>query len=225
MKRTLTLLIAGALWVACAGPPALKPLPPAAADQTLDRCRSLFADHDWRLVHTIAAELPGAQTRTVIGVSLVSPAQRSIQAVLMTVEGVILFDATYAAGAVDVHRALPPFDSEAFASGLMQDVHLLFLAPDTAAFESGRLESEGPACRFVRKDGRTLDIVPEADGRWHLSLYEGRRLLRQVRAEACGWAPRIPCRLELTAQGRLSYHLEMSLIEAQPLQSHPAETE
>jgi hypothetical protein len=179
------------------------------------------------MVHTIAAELPGQQTRTVIGISVVFPARRSVQAVLMTIEGLVLFNAVYTTQALDVRRALPPFDSPAFALGLMQDVQLLFLSPAAASAESGRLASDGPGCRFERKDGRIVDVVPAADGGWQLFLYEGRRLQRQVQAEVCREGPNagIPCRLELTAHGRLSYHLKMALIEAEPVQSRPAENE
>jgi hypothetical protein len=225
MKHALTFLIAGLLCVACAGPPALQPLPPAQATRALDRCRRLFPDSAWRMVHTIAAELPGQQTRTVIGISLVYPRHRTIQAVLMTVEGLVLFDAVYGQ-TLDVHRALPPFDSDEFARGLMQDVQLIFLEPDAKTVETGMWGADGRGCRYRCKDGRTVDVIAQEDGSWQLSLYDGRRPLRQINADPCrsDASDRIPCRLSLTAHGRLSYHLDMSLIEAEPVRNQPAES-
>jgi hypothetical protein len=226
MKQTLRLLMAGALLAACAGPPALRPLPPVAAIQTLERCHRLFPDDAWRTVHTISAEMPGEQTRTLIGISLVSPEQRSIQAVLMTVEGLVLFNAVYAQ-TLEVRRALPPFDSNEFARGLMRDVRLIFLEPDATAVESGVLESGQRGCRYTDNDGRTVDVIVHDDGHWQLTLYDGRRPLRTLSAGACrsDTNDRIPCRLNLTAHGRLSYRLELTLIEAEPVQTQPVEPE
>jgi hypothetical protein len=227
MKRLLMLFAAGMLLAACAGPPELRPLPPAAASHMLDRCRRLFAGTPRRMVHAIAAELPGEKTRTVIGISRVSPQKRAIHAVLMTIEGLVLFDAVSEPQVLDVRRALPPFDSEEFARGLMRDVRLIFLEPDATAVESGRLDPGGRGCRYTCRDGRTVDVLVHDDGSWQLSLYHGRRLVRQLSADACRSESTggIPCRLSLTARGRLSYHLSLSLIEAEAVQSQPADTE
>ena len=158
-----------------------------------------------------------------MGITIVDPIERDVQAVIMTVEGLILFHARHSSDTTDILRAVAPFDSPKFAKGLIDDVRLLFLAPVGVKALSGISSSGAFTCRYSRSDDSTVDIVPGQGGGWMLRQYDGRaKLRRKVTAhppQDCKITPdgRLPCHIDLKAFRRPAYTLRMSLIEAERL--------
>jgi hypothetical protein len=200
--------------------------PPAGKTR---ECRSadlaaLFPSGRWRFVHSIEATLPGGHRTVLIGVTEVSSRQRTLHCVLMSIEGLVLFDGRMD-GKIRVDRAIPPFDSRTFARGLMGDVALMLLSPPGAPVESGSLETGEPVCRYQATEPGggvlTTDVIREGKGRWSVNQYEGGRLHRSLRARtktgiAHGPVPVFPEKWELTAPGPGGYCLHLKLLEAEP---------
>ena len=209
---------------ACAVLPGFEPADPARAPAIQKSCATVFAAGKWRFVHSIEATLPGRQKNFLIGVTVISPEISQIQSVIMTIEGLVLFDARYRPDNLTINRAIPPFDSGSFARGLMDDVKLLFLEPGGHIVQTGSWRDGTPVCRYRNQDGFSIDISPMRNNIWTIHKYDkNARLSRSVEAYACDKANQqfqqsIPCRLQLTAHGRPGYTLYMKLLEAEPVQ-------
>jgi hypothetical protein len=141
---------------------------------------------------------------------------------MMTVEGLVLFDARYD-GQIVIHRALPPFDSMTFARGLIDDIRLIFFPPNGPLIASGTSEDGALICRYRADRGMMVDIVIHEAHVWEIRQYDhNARLIRSLKADpgSRGTAGRqnpIPVRLELTAFGPSEYALTLDLIEARDL--------
>jgi hypothetical protein len=154
-----------------------------------------------------------------MGITVISPMAQTIECVIMTLEGLVLFDTRYDQGLI-IDRAIPPFDRIEFAKGLMEDIRLIFFKPDGQLIGAGILEDGSSICRYKNLEGETIDIVTFVDNAWEIRQY-GRdlRLSRTVRAssqtKASDSSQRvIPRRLELKAHGLPGYELSMSLVSA-----------
>ena len=210
------------LLASCAG------LPPVTPDGDALRSRAdeafapgaVFPEGRWQLLHAIHSELPGGRTFVMLGLTVVSSPGRSCRSVLMTLEGFVVFDGEHDGG-LTVHRALPPFDSPHFADGLMEDIRLVFFAPEGPVVARGALDGGGPVRRHRLPDGGTVDVelLPGAD--WRIRRYDASETLtRTVRARH---GPNdqhgFPESIELTASGGQDYRLTMTLLEAVPAES------
>jgi hypothetical protein len=186
------------------------------------RCRLPFPHGKWEFVHSIQAALSGAPKVTLIGVTALDSRTGAVACALMTVEGMVLFDARYD-GEIHVGRAVPPFDSTAFARGLINDIRFMFLPPDGRPVASGRSEDGAFICRYGTTDAMTVDIVIHGDRGWGIRQYDGDdRLIRSLTTDshnpgAAQAGTPIPARLKLTASGPAEYALTLDLIEAREL--------
>ena len=93
-------------------------------------------------MHRIEATIKGGGSSSLLGVTKGEPSERRLQSLLLTPEGFILFDAELSEGGIAVRKAVAPFDSPAFARGLMEDVTLLFLPPQVKPTAWGK-ETDG----------------------------------------------------------------------------------
>ena len=207
--------------LACAGLPALEPIGSSSAAGSGADCSDVFLDDSWRMVHAIEPVISGKQAGVVMGITVVVPADGSVEAVIMTLEGLVLFHARSAGGTIEIQRALAPFDSPHFARGLIEDVTLLFLSPEAVKMISGFTAEGIFTCRYIREDGSLVDVGTVPAGGWKIFEYDRRKnLRRQVTAKPQAGCPsgpdvRLPCRIELKARQRPSYTLKMSLMEAE----------
>jgi hypothetical protein len=183
-------------------------------------CKRIFPQGRWQFVHRIEALPPDGSRHTLIGVIQLSSQSRTIHCVMMTVEGLVILEADYD-GAVHIQRAVPPMDRPGLAEGVIRDLQLIFFAPRPPARETGLLKDGERIYRYALADGGTEDLLIQADGRWAVKRYNRRkRLIRSVRSDpdAPLFSHGFPIRLVLQAHGLLGYQMNMTLLEAQPLE-------
>jgi hypothetical protein len=222
MKHILLLLIVLGLIVSCSSLPQVYPTGDSADPQPGRTCRGPFPDGDWQLLHSIEATLPGGKKGFLMGLTVISSSNRTARCVIMTLEGFVVFDALYDKQ-ITVKRAIAPFDSEAFAVGLIEDINLIFFKPYGSIMTSGFLKSGAAVCRYQKPDGRIVDTINQGEHKWEIRLYlSDYRLARTVKsmsAKELDLADRrgISDKIELNAYGSPGYALVMDLVEAIPL--------
>lgn len=179
-KRILLLMIFLLLsWGCAAGPPTLYPF--AAVNwQTFDTCVSFEVPGSWQFVHIIEITPPGHRTITLMGVVQTDDAPWRIHCALLSLEGLVLFEARWEADETTVLRALPPLDKPGFADGLMADLLFIFMAPDIASQTFAQLKNGTPVCRYVLKNGEIRDFLTFPNGSWQLLRYAGGTRLAQT---------------------------------------------
>jgi len=150
----------------------------------------------------------------VIGVTEGDNSKNRLSSVLLTPEGMTVFEATYSGGALKVMRSLPPLDDPEFAARLFSDVRLMLTRPPGRRVAAGRLEDGRRACRY-RDGAATTDVVLERDGGFSIIDYgEGTSARRTVR----GYGPverGFPPRAELRVEGLVGYSLRFSLLRSE----------
>ena len=177
-------------------------------------CVALFPERPWEAVHGIEAKLGVGGSYSLIGLTKGDPVQRNLHSALLTPEGFVLFEAERREGRLSIIRALPPFDSSAFAKGLIQDVDLIFLAPRGRLSESGIAADGSFVCRWIEPSGQVEEIIRAKGDRWKISLWNDQGLvIRQV------WVRRQPTenlasQVELRASGINGYRLKMVLLQS-----------
>jgi hypothetical protein len=204
-------IFAALLLTACAGPRSIRPVP-----VNPELCRLAFFEKSRRYIYALDAELPGGMRMTVMGIAVVDYEAETVQAAIMTLEGLLLFDATAANGSLQLHHALPPFDRPQFAEGLMRDVRFIFMVPVGPPQATGLLDDGASLCRYHDASGMTLDVVvyPEK-GRVVEQYSRFGKKLRSLKMYTMDNG--IPGSLVFEAFSWKSYALHMKLISAEPL--------
>ena len=222
MKSLCLSLCIGCIFIACSTLPSLQPADHAVRGEFPQTCHRLFPSGKWQFVHSIEAVMPGGHRGLVMGATIISSRDKSARCVLMTIEGLVVFDAQFDQRLV-INRAVAPFDNEDFAAGLIRDIKLIFFMPQGSLVEIGNDPNDASVCRYQNPDGRIVDLVIDADHTWHIRQYTAQqRLSRTVDAiftkkESDGHGPDFPNRLELRAHDGVGYTLIMELVEAVPL--------
>jgi hypothetical protein len=223
MKSAVPSLVLAAMLLSCGGPPVVTPAAPEAREDLLERCLGVFPSPDFRVVHSIAADLPGGATGVFLGVAATSGGGRTFRGNLLSLEGMVLVDVEWSPDGLIVHRALPPLDVEGFAAGMAADMRLLLLAPEGAPRDVGTDGEGRTECRWVGQDGTMQDVTFGENGEWASTTWDAAgRALRQVRASgrtSDGFASR----MELTARGEQAYSLVLELVEVQAVGADAAE--
>lgn len=194
-----------------------------SAPPIADRCASFFPKGRWQLVHEINFQLASGAKGTAVGVLIIEG--NALSCALMTIEGLTLFTArSHSDGTLQVLRALPPFDSQGFAAGLIADVRAVFLSPP-GMVSVGHLADGQVQCRYANGQEVT-DVIPKMDGCFRLSTYapmessgEAPVQTRTVDAHTCNQLGNalMAHELNLTGQGAAGYTLNMRLLSAEPL--------
>jgi hypothetical protein len=219
-------LLIAALLVSCAGTDP-KPLPQMTAsvsEPAVERCAVFFPKGRWQMIHAINFRMADGTTGNALGVMVLDG--RSLSCALMTVEGFTLFASRSPDnGPLEVLRALPPFNSQAFAEGLIADVRTLFQLPAGLA-GVGRLADGSSLCRYVA-DQTITDVFPGTDGCFHLATYAQTPAsgidvpvrTRTVEARDCSRVgdSLVPRDVTLTGHGPAAYVLQLHLLSAEPL--------
>jgi hypothetical protein len=194
----------------CAGLPTVVPAQSAGERRAIvAACRSSFPHGWWAASHSIDAALPLGNNALLIGVT--SLQKDGMHYVILSPEGVALFDASLVGGAIKVGRALPPFNRQAFADGLVDDVRSTFLAPAGEPAAVGYGESGAGICRWRSADDTTTDVeLLGSKPRW-IRNFKGRSLVREVSLSGEPEGGFYPSLL-LRVPGMAGYALRMNLI-------------
>ena len=203
---------------ACAGAPHIIAVDSALIPKTVNTCETVFPKGKWQFSHVIEATLPGGRKSQWIGVTEVSSNPERIRAVLMTIEGLVLFDGMDD-GKLTIRRGVAPFDSRAFAKGLMEDIRLIFLEPDGEPTDVGVTENGFHICRYPVSDDSVVDVMVRPDAGFEIRKYGNEQgmvlLFRKVVAEISPKA--IPKEIAFTAYEPAGYRLNLRLISAEKI--------
>jgi len=205
--------------ISCAAPPQIPPINQSGPSISTQSCTAPFPRNKWDFVHSIEATMPKGKKAVFIGVTALSPETGTIHCVIMTLEGLVLFDAQYNHKMV-INRGIPPFDSVDFARGLLNDIKLIFFPPEGQLIQSGIAEDGSSICRYKTDSGKIVDVIGRNKNLWEIRQYnDNSDLSRSVRAypdskRAVKKQEAIPGRLVLTAYGSPGYSLILELIEA-----------
>jgi len=213
--RSSTLFLLGMLFLtACAGMPRIKAIDTARASKTVKACENAFPDGKWQFAHVIEANLPGGRDAQLIGVTEVSNRQERIHAVMMTVEGLVLFDGLED-GKLTINRSVAPFDSIGFARGLMEDIRLMFLKPDGESIDAGISDNGFEVCRYRVSGDAVIDVMVRPDDTLEIRRYTNEQLIRKVVAELSPGS--VPEKITFTAYEPVGYRLNLRLISAEQI--------
>jgi hypothetical protein len=216
MKIASLILFMALMPVACSHLPEIRALKDSSTASRTAACSAIFPQGQWQFVHAIEIFPPLGSKQTVLGVIQISSEQRTLHWVLMTIEGLVLFEADFD-GAITVQRALPPLDRPGMAEGMLQDISLLFLPPTDPGIAAGYSKDGAWICRFPSTDRGCQDIVLQPDGGSEIRLYNRNNRLTRTVGPIAGKDHRAggpPSRVTLKAYGLMGYELRMSLIEA-----------
>ena len=192
--------------------------PVSPAEEKNLTCPSPFLKEKYRLVHAIETRVAGKTQSAVIGVTLADPYTRLVSCAIMTAEGMVLFEAESGPGMLKVNRALPPFDSMDFAKNMIEDIKLIFFAPEGKIQKKGNLPDGTTACRYHEENGDWIDVITDKSEGIAIKRYTSDGILkRQVKFNKT--TGNIYQSIELQANETFNYSLLMTLIEAEPAKS------
>lgn len=200
---------------ACAQLPTIEPMEADRRPAIEMDCRSHFPQGRWQLVHTIHARFYGGRQATFTGVVVLSTHAESIHCVLMTVEGMVLFEAVDNRHSITVKRAFGPFENPEFAQGVMADIRFLFFMPEGGVVTAGITQDGTTTCRYQGQGRTIVDLMATRGGGWAMHQYDQQgKLLRRAIADAVN-PQGIASRMSIDAgRGRRAYHLSMDLVES-----------
>jgi hypothetical protein len=199
--------------VGCVSPP--KKISGPGSPDDLPGCYALFPVGPWESVHRIEATIRGSSS-SLLGVTKGEPSERRLQSVLLTPEGFILFDVELRDGEMAVRKAVAPFDSPAFARGLMEDVSLLFLSPQTKPMAWGKEMDGGLICEWEGSDDSRTEVMGSMDRGWRILR---RNNLGKITKEIFLNGPFVnglASDIELRAFKPAPYTLRMTLVKPSP---------
>ena len=192
--------------------------PVSPADEKALTCPSPFLKEKYRLVHAIETRVAGKTQSAIIGVTLADPSTRFISCAIMTAEGMVLFEAESGPGMLKINRALPPFDSVDFAKNMIEDIKLIFFAPEGKIQKKGSLPDGASACRYHEENGDWIDVIANKSEGTEIKRYSSTGILkRHIKFNKT--AGNIYQSIELQANEAFNYSLLMTLIEAEPVKS------
>ncbi len=181
----------------------------------------LFPPGSFQFVHSLELTLPGNHSAMLMGVLNVHSQSRTLHCIVMTLEGLILFEADYTSKGLTIQRGIPPFDSLKFALGLIRDIQLAFFRPSGRLLASGRFDDGLRIFRFSETGNGTIDVISSRDRLlWTLNARNrNHRLGRTIRyqfskIQTKGAEFGFPETITLTAKGLSRYTLIMTLIDA-----------
>jgi hypothetical protein len=201
------------LSIGCVSPPK-KTLVPGSPDD-LSGCYAVFPAAPWESVHSLEATLRG-NSFSLLGVAKGEPLERRLQSLLLTPEGFILFDAELSEGGIAVRKAVAPFDSPAFARGLMDDVSLLFLPPQVKPIAWGKETDGTMICNWEDRDDSHMEISGSTESGWRILRQNKKgKVIKEIVLNG-PFVNGLASRIELRAFKPTPYRLRMTLVQPSP---------
>jgi hypothetical protein len=184
--------------------------------EDLPGCYAIFPVEPWESVHKIEATIRGLGSYSLLGVTKGEPSERSLQSILLTPEGFVLFEAEFREDDLSVRKAVAPFDSPAFARGLMEDVTLLFFPPQARPTTWKKKTDGTKVCQWEDPYGFRTEVKGSMDTGWRIK-YKDRRgeVIKEVFLSG-PFVNGLASRIELNATQPASYQLRMTLIQPSP---------
>ena len=223
MKSITFWLILSLGTVSCTGLPKIDPVNPSIIPEIYQRCSNVFVKGKWQFDHLIEFSMPGNKKSFVRGITVISPEEKKIKSVIMTIEGFVFLDAYYDQKVV-INRGIHPFDSIDIVRGMMDDIKLMFFKPETDPVESGISSDGSHICRYKYNTGNVIDVITNSGCSWEIQQYDpGGALIKTVKADQCKILPGssnkigFPGRIKLVSRGIKGYALVFELLEAKRL--------
>jgi len=212
LELLLTILL---FTISCSGIPKLVEDPAVQMS-----CGLPFPKGNWQFIHSIEATMPGG-TASVIGITDISSDLETIHCIIVSIEGLVLFDGVYREEVV-INRGIQPFDSKEFAKGLMNDIRMVFFQPVGELTGTGVLSNGSHVCRYRNDTMTVVDVIIAQNHDWEIRQYRDGNLNRSVKAylneKAIGGVQKaFPGRIELSVNEDPGYSLTLRLIRAEPL--------
>jgi len=192
-----------------------KTLVPGSPDD-LPGCYAIFPAEPWESVYKLEATIRGGGSFSLLGVTKGEPSERRLQSLLLTPEGFILFDAELRGGEMAVRKAMAPFDSPAFAGGLMEDVSLLFLPPKDKPTGWEKKTEGTMICNWEGPDDSHTEVTGSMERGWRILRRDKyREVIKEVVLKG-PFVNGLASRVELHAFEPTSYRLRMTLVQPSP---------
>ena len=213
-RKVLHLCLLGLfiLSIGCVPKPKTTLIPGSLED--LPGCYAIFPAEPWESVHKIEATF-GGSSFSLIGVTKGEPSERRFQSVLLTPEGFVLFDAERRINGISVRKAVAPFDSPAFARGLIDDVTLLFLPPAGKPTTWGKEMNGTMICKWENPDNST-EITGSTDSSWRIVRRDKYGEVTKEIVLSGPFLNGLASRIEYQGFKPVPYTLRMTLIQAFP---------
>lgn len=192
-----------------------KTLVPGSPDD-LPGCYAVFPAGPWESVYKLEATIRGGGSFSLLGVTKGEPSERRLQSLLLTPEGFILFDAELRDGEMAVRKAVAPFDSPAFAGGMMEDVSLLSLPPRLKPTGWEKKTDGTILCRWEGPDDSRTEVTGSMESGWRILRRDKyREVIKEVILKG-PFVNGLASRVELHAFEPASYRLRMTLVQPSP---------
>jgi hypothetical protein len=215
MKRSIThlceIVFSIMALAACAGVSPYKPL----TAQISIACPDVFARQSFRAVHQIEMESALSGKSLFIGAAKATPDDDALHTVLMSVEGMVLFEGEMKKGVLRIISAFGPLNDPDFARGLMADVSFLLLKPATLPAESGLDDKGLKACRWPSFGGGVTELTSLGEGAVRIRRYDEKR---RITKEAMAMPPfdrGMPAGIVLKSFRPAKYTIKLKLIEVE----------
>jgi hypothetical protein len=190
-------------------------LSPGSPDD-LPGCYVIYPDEPWESVHRIEATIRGWSSSSLLGVTKGEPSNRRLQSLLLTPEGFILFDAELRGNEIAVRKAVAPFDSPAFARGLMEDVTLLFLPPQARPTTWGKETDGTRICNWEGPDSSRIEVRGSMDTGWRILRRDNQGKVTKEISLNGPFVRGLASHVELRTFKPTAYKLRMDLLQAFP---------
>jgi Protein of unknown function (DUF3261) len=148
---------------ACATHANLRPLTPEEQARALTTCLTPYPKTAFSAVHRLSFTFSDNRHVSFIGVTAADQGHDRLRSVLLSPEGMGMFDAVYEKGEIQVRQWMLPGDAAIFASALFEDVRLMFLPPPWDKSAMALQQNGQTICRF-RSQNMVTDVVPSQDG-------------------------------------------------------------
>jgi len=184
--------------------------------EDLPRCYAVFPAGPWESVYKLEATIRGGGSFSLLGVTKGEPSERRLQSLLLTSEGFILFDAELRGGEMAVRKAIAPFDSPAFAGGLMEDVSLLFLPPRMKPTGWEKKTDGTMVCNWEGPDDSHTEVTGSMERGWRILRRDRyREVIKEVILKG-PFVNGLASHVELHGSEPASYKLRMTLVQHSP---------
>ncbi len=182
--------------------------------EDLPGCTVMFPAGPWESVHKIEANFGGGSS-FLIGVTKGESSERRFETILLTPEGFVLFNAERRVTGFSIRKAVAPFDSQAFARGLIEDVSLLFLPP-AGRPKTWKKEANGKMICKWKDPEHSTEIMGSMEDGWQIVRRDNDGDVTKEVFLSGPFISGVASRIEFRAFQPATYTLKMNLIQTSP---------